>query len=340
VLAAGILQLAVQLPALHRLGLLVWPRWGWRDSGVRRVLKLMVPTLFGSSVAQINLLLDTLIASFLIVGSQSWLGYTDRLLEFPLGLFGVALGTVILPTLSRHHVAADPAGFSRALDWGLRTTLLIGLPAMLGLVLLAEPILATLFQRGRFSAHDVEMAAMSLAALSFGLPAFTLVKTLAPAFYARQDTVTPVRAGIVAMVASMLLNVVFVGLLFWLWHRPEHRTMGWMQALADIPGLHVGLALSSACASYLNVGLLWRALRREGVYTAQPGWPRHLVRLAIACVAMTAVLQGGLQYWNEWTTWGEAARAWRLAALVGAGGATFAIVLVAGGWRPRDLRGP
>ena len=297
----------------------------------------MVPTLFGSSVAQINLLLDTLIASFLIVGSQSWLGYTDRLPQFPLGLFGVALGTMIL---SRHAMSRPIPPASRALDWGLRTTLLIGLrrrcsasscsPSRSSPPVPARPLSARTTSRWRRCRWPRCRSACRL----------TLVKTLAPAFCARQDTVTPVRAGIVAMVASMLLNVVFVGLLFWLWHRPEHRTMGWMQALADIPGLHVGLALSSACASYLNVGLLWRALRREGVYTAQPGWPRHLVRLAIACVAMTAVLQGGLQYWNEWTTWGEAARAWRLAALVGAGGATFAIVLVAGGWRPRDLRGP
>ena len=340
VLAAGILQLAVQLPALKRLGLLAWPRWGWRDSGVRRVLRLMVPTLFGSSVAQINLLLDTLIASFLVVGSQSWLGYTDRLLEFPLGLFGVALGTVILPSLSRHHVDADPEGFSKALDWGLRTTLLIALPATVGLVLLAEPILATLFQRGRFGAHDVEMAAMSLAALSFGLPAFTLVKTLAPAFFSRQDTVTPVRAGIAAMVASMLLNVVFVGALFWLWHRPEHLAMGWADALAAIPGLHVGLALSSACASYLNVMLLWRALRRDGVYAARPGWARHLVQLGLGCAVMAVILLAGLHAWDGWTTWGEADRAWRLAVLVGAGAAGYALVLLATGFRPRDLRGP
>jgi len=340
VLAAGVLQLAVQLPALHRLGLLVWPRWGWRDSGVRRVLKLMVPTLFGSSVAQVNLLLDTLIASFLIVGSQSWLGYTDRLLEFPLGLFGVALGTVILPSLSRYHVDADPTGFSKALDWGLRTTLLIALPATIGLVLLAEPILATLFQRGAFTAHDVRMASMSLAALAFGLPAFTLVKTLAPAFYSRQDTATPVRAGIASMVASMLLNVVFVAALFGLWHAPEHRAMGWSEALASVPGLHVGLALSSACASYLNVALLWRALRRDGVYMCETGWGRHLLRLLLACLAMAAVLLVGLQAWNDWSAWSEAVRFWRLSVLIGAAGAVFVVVLLATGFRLRDLRGP
>ncbi|WP_440221926.1 murein biosynthesis integral membrane protein MurJ [Dokdonella sp. MW10] len=340
VLAAGVLQLAVQLPALHRLGLLAWPRWGAAHEGVRRVMKLMVPTLFGSSVAQVNLLLDTLIASFLIVGSQTWLGYTDRLLEFPLGMFGVALGTVILPTLSRHHVAADPAGFSRALDWGLRTTLLIGLPAMLGLVILAEPILATLFQHGKFTAHDVRMAAMSLAALSFGLPAFTLVKTLAPAFYSRQDTTTPVRAGIASMVASMLLNVVFVGALFALWSTPEQRAMGWREALASVPGLHVGLALSSACASYLNVALLWRALRRDGVYTREAGWGRHLVRLVLACAALAATLLVGVFIWDDWSAWSVTTRVWRLGVLIAAGGVAFAGVLFAFGFRLRDLRGP
>ena len=204
VLLAGVLQVLFQLPALRKLDLLALPRWGWSHPDVRRILRLMIPTLFGSSVAQVNLLLDTLIASFLIVGSQSWLGYSDRLLEFPLGMFGVALGTVILPSLSRHHVNTDRAGFSRALDWGLRTTLLISIPAMIGLVLLAKPIVATLFLHGKFTAHDVDMVGMSLAALSFGLPAFALVKVLAPAFYARQDTRTPVKAGVAAMIANMV----------------------------------------------------------------------------------------------------------------------------------------
>lgn len=339
VLAAGILQLLVQFPALRRLDLLVWPAWGWAHAGVRRVMKLMIPTLFGSSVAQVNLLLDTLLASFLIVGSQTWLGYTDRLLEFPLGLFGVALGTVILPTLSRHHVTADPVAFSRALDWGLRLTLLIAVPAMLGLVLLATPMLATLFMHGRFTPHDVQMSAWSLAALSFGLPAFALVKTLAPAFYSRQDTTTPVRAGISAMVASMLLNFVFIGLLFWYWHTPDQLREGWMAALSKIPGLHVGLALSSACASYLNVFLLWRALRRHGVYQPQPGWSRHLLRLLAACVVMVAVLIAGLSVWNEWTAWPVLTRIWRLTALIGVAGLAYVATLFAGGFRLRDLRG-
>ncbi len=338
ILAAGVLQLLLQLPALARLGLLAWPRWGWRHEGVRRVLRLMLPTLFGSSVAQVNLLLDTLIASFLVAGSQTWLAQTDRLLEFPLGVFGVALGTVILPSLSRHHVGTDRAAFARALDWGLRTALLIAVPAMLALVLLAEPILATLLQYGRFTAHDVDMAALSLSALALGLPAFVLVKVLAPAFYARQDTATPVRAGVAAMCANMLLNLLFVALLFWLWHEPADLAEGWLAGIARVPGLHMGLALASALASYLNLALLWRALRREGVYQRQPGWGRHLLRLALACVAMVLVLLLARLYWPAWGEWGALARVWRLGAVIAAAAGTFVLVLLAAGLRLRDLR--
>ncbi|HEX7770305.1 MAG TPA: lipid II flippase MurJ, partial [Dokdonella sp.] len=243
-----------------------------------------------------------------------------------------------LPSLARHHVSTDREAFARALDWGLRTTLLIAVPAMLALVLLAKPILATLLQHGRFTAHDVSMASMSLAALATGLPAFALVKVLAPAFYARQDTVTPVRAGIAAMVASMLMNIVFVGLLFWLWHAPADLDAGWMAALARVPGLHVGLALASALASYLNVALLWRALRRDGVYPRQPGWGLHLARLALACLAMVGVLGAGLWHWPDWSAWAVPTRIWRLALLVAAGGGSFLAVLFAAGFRLRDLK--
>jgi len=339
VLLAGVLQLLLQLPALRAIGLLGLPRWGWRHPQVRKILRLMLPTLFGSSVAQVNLLLDTLIASFLIVGSQSWLGYSDRLLEFPLGVFGVALGTVILPSLSRHHVNTDRAGFSRALDWGLRTTLLISLPAMLGLVLLAKPIVATLFQHGRFTAHDVDMVSLSLAALSFGLPAFALVKVLAPAFYARQDTKTPVRAGIAAMVANMLLNVLFVGAMFLSWRNRAGPVAGdWLTQLAAFPGLHMGIALASSVASYLNLWLLWRGVRRDQVYTREPGWARHLFRLALACAALSAVLAAGLWLWPDWSAMGILGRAWRLAVLIGAAAGAYGAVLFAAGFRLRDLR--
>jgi putative peptidoglycan lipid II flippase len=338
ILAAGILQLLFQFPVLRRLDLLSLPRWGWSHPDVRRILRLMIPTLFGSSIAQVNLLLDTLIASLLITGSQTWLQQTDRLLELPLGVFGVALGTVILPSLSRHHVTTDREGFSRALDWGLRTALLISLPAMLGLMLLAEPIVATLFQHGRFTAHDVDMTALSLTALSFGLPAFALVKVLAPAFYARQDTRSPVRAGVAAMAANMLLNIVFVAMLFFLWRGQDGLADGWLAGIARVPGLHMALALASALASYLNLWLLWRSLQRERIFLRQPGWGRHLARLAAACGALVVLLLAGLMFWHDWSDWPTATRVLRLAILIAAAGLAFVGVLFATGFRLRDLR--
>lgn len=338
ILAAGILQLLIQFPTLRKLDLLTLPRWGWRHLGVRKILRLMVPTLFGSSVAQVNLMLDTLIASFLITGSQTWLSQSDRLLEFPLGIFGIALGTVILPTLSRHHVSTDREGFSKALDWGLRMTLLIAIPATLALVLLARPILFTLFQHGQFTAHDVDMASMSLSALALGLPAFALVKILAPAFYARQNTKTPVRAGIIAMIASMLLNVIFITALLLIWQKPGSVELGWFERLSSTPGLHMGLALASACASYVNLALLWRALKLDGVYQAQVGWSKHISRLLIACVVMSAILWLGLEHWADWVDVSAASRVARLGALVAAGGGGFVAALFACGFRLHDLR--
>ncbi len=337
VLLAGVLQLLFQLPSLRNLNLLGWPQWGWSHPEVRRILRLMIPTLFGSSVAQVNLLLDTLIASFLITGSQSWLGYSDRLLEFPLGMFGVALGTVILPSLSRHHINTDRAGFSRALDWGLRTTMLISIPAMIGLVFLAKPIVATLFLHGKFTAHDVDMVGLSLAALSFGLPAFALVKVLAPAFYARQDTKTPVKAGVAAMISNMVLNLVFVGAFYVFW-RDDATPAGLLDGVASIPGLHMGIALASALASYLNLWLLWKNLARAGVYERQPGWTTHTFRLVAACIALAVVLVSGTYLWPDWTQQPTATRALRLAILIAVAGAAYLGVLFGSGFRLRDLR--
>jgi putative peptidoglycan lipid II flippase len=338
ILVAGVLQLLVQFPSLRRLDLLAWPRWGGAHAGVRRIMTLMVPTLFGSSVAQVNLLLDTVIAAYLAVGSQTWLAQTDRLLEFPLGIFGVALGTVILPALSRHHVGTDPAGFSRALDWGLRLALLIALPAMLGLALLAEPILATLLQYGAFTAFDTRMVALSLMTVSAGLPAFVLIKVVAPAFYARQDTATPVKIGIVAMVANMGLNIAFLAALLW-WRADEFAPgLGVFERLAALPGLHVALSLASVCSGWLNLLLLWWVLRRQGVYQAQPGWSLDLLRLGAACLAMCAVLLFGLQQWPDFGLYDWSGRALRLAVLIGGGAASFGVVMLALGLRPRDLR--
>jgi putative peptidoglycan lipid II flippase len=290
VFVAGIVQLLFQLPFLKRLGKLAWPKWGWRDEGVRRIGKLMLPAIFGSSVAQINLLFDTIIASFLVAGSVSWLYYSDRLVEFPLGVFGIALATVILPSLSQKHADSNPAGFSRTLDWALRWVLLIGTPAMVGLFILSGPMLVTLFHYGAFDIQDVDMARLSLMAYSLGLLGFIGVKVLAPGYFARQDTKTPVRIGIIAMVSNMVLNVLFVV----------------PMVMMGIEGPHSGLALATACSAFINAGLLFRGLRREGVLQLQPGWGLLFVRVLIASVAMAALLvwgAGDLAHWMQWGMW-------------------------------------
>jgi putative peptidoglycan lipid II flippase len=340
VLVAGILQLLFLLPAVRRLNLLSLPRWGWNHPGVRRIMRLMVPTLFSSSISQLNLLLDTIVLSLLITRSQTWIYQATRFLELPLGVFGVALGTVILPALSRHYVTADREGFSKALDWALRTTLLIALPAMLALMLLAEPVVATFFQNGQYTAFDTHMTAMAIVALAFSVPAIALVRTLLPAFYSRQDTKTPVRAGVTALVANMVFNFALIALLFELWAPPELKRLPWLQGIARQPGLHVGLAFASSLSNWLNCALLWRYLKKAGVYHRQTGWAVQMFRLTLACAAMVVVLAAGLWLW-PWQHWTEVrilVRAWHLAVLVVAGGAAFLLALFAAGFRMRDLR--
>lgn len=338
ILAAGILQLLFLMPALAKLDLLALPRWGWRHPDVRKVMRLMVPTLLGSSVAQVNLLFDTFIAAMLVHGSQSWLSTADRFLEFPLGVFGIALGTVILPTLARHHVNTDRAGFSKSLDWGLRATLIIILPAMLGLMLLALPLVSTIFQYGKFTAEAARMTALSVFGLSFGLPAFALVKTVLPAFYARQDTRTPVRAGLASMVANMVFNIALLALLVALWVPEEARQDGVMATLARVPGLHFALGIASALSSYLNLVLLWRWLRRADVFDLQPGWTRFLVRLLLANLAMGLALWFGLQVAPDFTVVDKWQRIGWLGALVGGGALVYAVAMLVLGFRLRDFR--
>ena len=342
VFAAGILQLLFQLPALAKLGLLPRPRLDFAHVGVRKILKLMVPTLFGSSVVQFNLLFNTMAASFLIGGSMTWLYYSDRLLEFPLGMFGVAIGTVILPHLSTRHAATDPDGFSKGLDWGFRLCLLIGLPACAGLILCAEPLMATLFQYRNFSAMDAKMSSWSLIAQSTAVPAFLLVKVLAPAFYARQDTRTPVKAAIVAVLTNAICTV---GLFAWLLHATptgqaalQAADSSWRQALALIPGAHALLALAIAIAGWVNALQLAWLLRRSGVYRLQPGWGRFAWQLAAATIALVLVVLAFRLAWMDWSGWAWWQRGWRLAVMVGAGGVAYAGVLLALGMRPRDLR--
>ncbi|SFK23048.1 murein biosynthesis integral membrane protein MurJ [Rhodanobacter glycinis] len=339
VLVAGVLQLLFLLPALRGLDLLSLPRWGWRHPQVRRIMKLMVPTLFGASVGQINLLLDTVLITLLVTGSQTWVYQSTRFLELPLGVFGVALGTVILPALSRHHVGTDRAGFSRALDWGVRTTLLIAVPAMFALLLLAEPLVSTFFQNGQYTVFDTHMTTLSTMALSCGVPAYALVKVVLPAFYSRQDTRTPVRAALVSLVTNMLFNGLLVALLFELWATPAQKQLGWLQGIAQVPGLHVGLAMASVLSNYLQFALLWRWLKRAGVYDHQPGWARHWLRLAVSCAAMIVVLLAGRWLWPHWTVVPVFVRVWHLAVLVTAGGLAYVGTLFACGFRLRDLRG-
>ncbi|WP_226426673.1 murein biosynthesis integral membrane protein MurJ [Xanthomonas sp. NCPPB 2865] len=338
VLVAGALQLLFQLPALKGIDLLTLPRWGWTHPDVRKVLTLMIPTLFGSSIAQINLMLDTVIAARLADGSQSWLSLADRFLELPLGVFGVALGTVILPALARHHVKTDRSAFSGALDWGFRTTLLIAMPAMLGLLLLAEPLVATLFQYRQFTAFDTRMTAMSVYGLSFGLPAYAMLKVLLPAFYARQDTRTPVRAGVAALIANMVFNFALLAVVYQIMVPPELKAQGVMQALGKQPGLHLALGIASALSSYLNLGLLWYWLGKSGVYQRRPGWAGYALRLLLACAAMVAVLLGLLWWLPSFTVMDKWDRIGWLVVLVGSGGATYLVAQVALGLRPRHLR--
>lgn len=339
VLAAGVLQLLFQLPSLKGIDLLTLPRWGWNHPDVRKVLTLMVPTLFGSSVAQINLMLDTVIAARLSDGSQSWLSLADRFLELPLGVFGVALGTVILPALARHHVKTDGEGFSNALDWGLRMTLLIAVPAMLGLLLLAQPLIATLFQYREFTDFDTRMTALSVYGLSFGLPAFALLKVVLPAFYSRQDTKTPVRAGVAALVANMVFNFILLAVLYQAMVPEALKAQGVMAALAAQPGLHLALGIASALSSYLNLALLWYWLGRTGVYRRRPGWGGYVLRLVLACMAMSAVLLALLHWLPGFGGMDKWQRIGGLALLVGGGGLTYLLAMLAMGFRPRDLRG-
>ena len=275
VLLAGISQLLFQLPFLYRAGLLPRPKWGWRHPGVQKITKLMIPALFGSSVAQINLLFDTFIASFLVTGSVAWLYYADRLLEFPLGVFGIALATVVLPNLSQAHYREGDNSFNKTLHWAIQLALVIALPATVGLFMLAQPILATLFQYGAFTLSDSMMSAYSLMAYCLGLPAFILIKILANGFYARQDTKTPVRIGIQAMCINMALNVIFV--------------LSMLQAEFIAP--HVGLALATTASAYYNAFRLARELRRDTVLGPPASFATPALKILVSCVVMAALIQ-------------------------------------------------
>ncbi len=314
VFAGGVLQLLLQVPFLARMGLL--PRWklNLNHPGVKRILKLMLPALFGVSISQISLVINTIFASFLVTGSVSWLYYADRLMEFPAGLLGVALGTILLPSLSKYHANADTLEYSKLLDWGLRLTVMLALPAAAALAVLAIPLIASLFQYGRFDAADAWMTRQALVAYSVGLVGMILVKILAPGFYARQNVVTPVKIGVFTLVATQLMNLAFV----------------W-------PLQHAGLALAIGLGACLNAGLLYSKLRQHGIYVPQPGWRAFASKVVAAVIVMAIVLwfcMGTSEWWfaARWTL-----RLPALCGLVALGMAVYAGCLAAFGLRLRDF---
>jgi len=314
VFAGGLLQLAFQVPFLVKLGLM--PRWrlDWSHPGVRRILRLMAPAAFGVSISQLSLLINTIFASFLVSGSVSWLYYADRLMEFPAGVLGVALGTILLPSLSKFHADSNQAEYAALLDWGLRMTVLLAVPAAVALAVLALPLVCALFLYGRFSAEAALMTREALVAYSIGLVGMILVKILAPGFYARQNIRTPVKIGIATLVATQAMNLAFIG-----------------------PLRHAGLALAIGLGACLNAGLLYFYLRKGDVYVPQPGWPLFLLKVGVSVAAMAAVLHFAV---GEAAWWLAAPWQRKLPAIAGAvalGAATYGLALAALGFRPRHF---
>ena len=310
----GLAQLAFQVPFLKRIGMLPTPRWAPHDEGVMRILKLMAPAALGVSVAQVSLLINTQIASNLGDGAVSWLYFADRLMEFPSALLGVALGTVLLPSLVRHHASNDTAAYSRLLDWGLRIALLLALPAAVALAILAVPLVATLFWHGEFLQHDVMMTRNALVGYAVGLAGIILVKVLAPGFYARQNIRTPVKVAIATLVVTQLLNAAFV---------PYFR--------------HAGLALSISVGACFNAGWLWFLMRRAGLYRPEPGWAAFLVKLAVALYLMGGALWYSMGSEASWFAIAAAGRTLKLALVIVAGTVTYFGSLALMGFRLRDF---
>ena len=310
VFAGGVLQLAFQVPFLARIGML--PRWrlNLRHPGVSRVLTLMAPAVFGVSVAQISLLINTVFASFLASGSVSWLYYADRLMEFPAGMLGVAVGTILLPSLSRYHAGDAREEYSRLMDWGLRLALILALPAAAALAVLAMPLIATLFHYGRFGAEDAWMTRQALVAYSIGLVGMILVKILAPGFYARQNVQTPVRIGVLTLVATQLMNLAFIG-----------------------PLKHAGLALAIGLGACMNAGLLYQKLRAHGIYAPQAGWGAFILKVGLAVAVMVAVLHFAMGAPEWWLAAAWQPKLGALAGLVLLGAAAYGACLFAMGFR-------
>ena len=320
VVAAGILQLAIQIPELWRKKLLIPPKVDFKHEGVERILKLMLPALFGVSVTQINLLLNTIWASFMQDGSVSWLYSAERMTELPLGLIGVAIGTVILPSLSMSKAEQDQEKFRKMLDWAARVIVLVGVPASIALFMLSTPIIQALFQHGAFDVRDTQMTAMALQCMSAGVLAFMLIKVFAPGFYAIQDTKTPVRVGLMAVAANAILNVVFIGIF----------------KLIDWHAEHMALAIASSGSALVNAGMLYFYLHKRNIFRFGAHWKKLFIQFLIANISMVTVL------WYALTWYDDSVAQWiRILEVVGlcvVGVLAYAIGLFASGFRPRHLK--
>lgn len=320
VVVAGVLQLAIQIPELWKKNLLIPPKVDFKHEGVDRILKLMLPALFGVSVTQINLLLNTIWASFMQDGSVSWLYSAERMTELPLGLIGVAIGTVILPSLSARHAEQDQAKFKSMIDWAAKIIMLVGIPASIALFMLSTPIIQALFQRGEFTLEDTHMTALALQCMSAGVISFMLIKVFAPGFYAQQDTKTPVRVGLMAVAANAILNVVFIGFF----------------KLIDWHAEHMALALASSGSALVNAGMLYFYLHKRNIYRFGAHWKKLGFQFLVANMTMIAALAYALTWYQD-----DIAQWLRIAEVVGLcvlGVAAYVIGLLVTGFRPRHLK--
>ncbi|MDP1444736.1 murein biosynthesis integral membrane protein MurJ [Acinetobacter schindleri] len=320
VLIAGALQLAIQIPELWRKKLLIPPKIDFKHEGVDRIMKLMLPALFGVSVTQINLLLNTIWASFMQDGSVSWLYSAERMTELPLGLIGVAIGTVILPSLSARHAEQDQVKFRSMIDWAAKVIVMVGLPASIALFMLSTPIIQALFQRGQFDLEDTQMTAMALQCMSAGVISFMLIKVFAPGFYAQQDTRTPVRVGLIAVAANAILNVVFIGFF----------------KLIDWHAEHMALALASSGSALVNAGMLYFYLHKRDIFRFGAHWKKIFLQFMFANVVMIAALAYALSWYNgDVSQW---MRVLEVLILCVVGVVAYLAALVAAGFRPRHIK--
>ena len=314
VMLAGGIQLLFQVPSLRIEGYLPTFKIDSKNKHTRRGFKLMLPAVFSVSVAQVNMFVNTVLASFLVTGSVSWLYYSDRLMEFPVGVFGIALATVVLPSLSKEHASGSPEHFSKMLDWALRWVIVISLPATFALYVLAVPLLTTIFQYNAFTINDVLMSGMALQAFAIGVCGFIFVKVLAPGFFARQDTKTPMKVAVISVAINVVLSIVLVK---------------YFQ--------HVGLALSVTIAAWANAVLLFVILLFKKVYRPESGWVMFLMKVSVAVGAMVSVLIYLNVDENVWFALNLFERVSRLGAMVLLGALAYFVVLYLLGLRPQQL---